>query len=509
MRVRIDNRTGLLNDYYFQTLCLLYFPGEKFSEKDESPAWAEFLLEKREDGTFFCSAVLSDGNRTGKADLSSEGVVPAVPMDETGLAALTLGNAYLRAGEKLFGFSLPWGYLLGLRPVKRAKYYLDLGYAPETVERMFREDYRTHPDKASLAVETAAVEQGMLRDAGDNDCGLYISIPFCPTRCAYCSFISVAATERMKEIAPVYLERLKEEIAAVCGLIRDTGMRLTSVYIGGGTPTSLTDRQTEDLLRALDRVLPRNHLKEFTCEAGRPDTITKNKIRLLESVGVDRISVNPQTTDDAVLRRIGRNHTSADFFRAADLAMGANFRVRNADLIAGLPGDTEDGFRKSLEDVLSFGFENVTVHTLTVKKSSFIRFWEEGYYDPLGTAARSCVSYARTRLKESGRPPYYLYRQKNIVGNAENVGYALPGTENLYNVLMMEEYATVFACGAGAITKLVTPDRKGILRIANPKYPFEYLNLETIRVPTPDEVTAFRSGRVANGGDGEKENDLP
>ncbi len=490
MKVSIDNRTGCLNDYYFQTLCLLYFPGEKFSRGDDSPNEASFVLEKREDG-FFCKAVLSDGTKTAESSFSTAGYRPTVEMTDSDFAALALGKAYLAAGKELFGFSLPWGYLLGLRPVKRAKYYLDKGCSDDDVRRLFQTDYGVHADKAALAVDTARAEQDLLRDTRPDDCGLYISIPFCPTRCAYCSFISVA-TDKLRNLLPDYLERLKEDIEKTCRVIRETGMRLTCVYIGGGTPTSLDERQTEDLFRCIGRVLPREHVREFTCEAGRPDTITPGKVKLMREAGVDRISVNPQTTDDAVLKRIGRAHTVADFYRAADMTAGAGFRVRNADLIAGLSGDTEEGFRKSLEDVIGLGFENITVHTLSVKKSSFLRFSEDGKYDPYGGLARSCVSYACERLKDSGRRPYYLYRQKNIIGNAENVGYALPGTENLYNVLMMEEYATVFACGAAAITKLVTPDRTDICRIAHPKYPFEYLTAD--RSAGADDVLRFRSG---------------
>ena len=492
MKLFIDNRTDCLNDYYFQTLCLLYFPGEKFSPKDGSPASASFLLEKRGEGDFYCEATLSDGKRQASGCFSTAGWTPEVDMKDNDFAAMALGKAYLRAGEKLFGFSLPWGYLLGLRPVKRAKYYLDLGCTDETVGRLFRKDYDVHPDKASLAVETARTEQRMLAGTEENDCGLYVSIPFCPTRCAYCSFISVA-TDKLRNLLPDYLEKLKRDIEHTCALIRETGMRLTSVYIGGGTPTSLDPRQTADLMKTLDRFLPREDLREFTCEAGRPDTITEEKLRILKSYGVDRVSVNPQTTDGAILERIGRKHTVKDFYDACGMVEKTGFRVRNADLIAGLPGDTEKGFRKSLEDVISVGFENITVHTLSVKKSSFLRFSEDGHYDPFGGLARSCVSYACGRLKETGRNPYYLYRQKNIIGNAENVGYAFPGTENLYNVLMMEEYSTVFACGAAAITKLVTPDRTDILRAANPKYPFEYLASD--RFLSPEEVIEFRAGK--------------
>lgn len=489
MKVTIDNRTPYLNDFYFRTLCMLYFPGEKFREGAEEVGEnaASFLLEERADG-FFCCTELTSGGRSASGSFSTAGYRPYVEMTDADLAALALGKAYLEAGGKLFGFSLPWGYLLGLRPVKRAKYYLDRGYSAETVEKLFVEDYGVLPQKATLAVETAQTEIGMLHDTLPTDCALYLSIPFCPTKCAYCSFVS-CTTPRLLSFLPAYLERLKQDVKDTCHVIREQGMRLTSVYIGGGTPSILTEAQLCDLLGLLETCMPMDHLREFSFEAGRPDTITPEKLHILKQSGVRRISVNPQTTDAEVLRRIGRQHSTESFFSVADAAMKEGFDAVNADLIAGLPGDTRLTFEKSLADVMAIGFENITVHTLSVKKAAPLRFSEEGVYDPAGALARECVEYAWQTLKENGWLPYYLYRQKNIVGNAENVGYAKAGKENLYNVLMMEEYSTVFACGAGAITKLVSPDRNEICRIAFPKYPYEYLgSTDGIR---EQEIRAF------------------
>lgn len=476
MKLQIVNRTAYLNDYYFQTLCLLYFPGERFHDGYESENGASFLLEEHE-GVFFCRTSLTSGSRTESGSFSTEGYHPSVPMDGAALASLALGKSYLEAGRKLFGFALPWGYLLGLRPVKRAKYYLDRGYTPEHVETLFAKDYDVLPQKASLAAETAQVEQQMLKSVTTRDCALYLSIPFCPTRCDYCSFIS-CATPRLLRLLPSYLERLKKDLADTCRVIREQDLRLIAVYIGGGTPSILNTEQLQDLLSALQKHLPAAYLREFSFEAGRPDTVTEEKLHILKAGGVTRISVNPQTTNEQVLKRIGRQHSVESFFNVAEQAMRIGFDAVNADLIAGLPGDTRETFEQSLQDVTAIGFENITVHTLSVKKSAVLRFSERGVYDPAGENARDCVEYAWKTLKERGWRPYYLYRQKNIVGNAENVGYALPGKENLYNVLMMEEYSTVFSCGAGAITKLVSPDKEDICRIAFPKYPYEYLDAD-------------------------------
>ncbi len=476
MKLVIDNRTAYLNDYYFQTLCLLYFPGEKFKEGFESENYAYFYLEENKPHHFTARVTLGSGDIRAEGNFVG-GYEPSIPMRDDFYAMNALGKAFLEAGEKLFGFGLPWGYITGLRPVKRAKYYLDRGYTAEQVITLFNRDYDVSPEKSSLSVETALIQQKMLADIAPNDCGLYVSIPFCPTRCDYCSFVSYS-NARLFSLIPDYLEKLMRDIRDTGDMIKRLGMRLRAVYIGGGTPSILDELQISRLLSTINESVDINEKVEYTFEAGRPDTVTYEKLKAVREHGVKRISINPQTTSDHVLEQIGRKHSAAQFFSAAETAMKIGFDTINADLIAGLPGDTEISFKKSVDDVINLGFQNITVHTLSIKNAATIRFVGDGFYDPQGDFARASVEYARARLKGAGYAPYYLYRQKNTVGNAENTGYTLQGKENLYNVLMMEEHSTVFACGAGSITKLVSPNRDDILRHAFPKYPYEYLSME-------------------------------
>ncbi len=478
MKLFIDNRTSYLNDYYFQTLCLLYFPGEKFKSDDKGENAAHFILEEilPKSGRFYSKVVLIAGDKQAEAEYRDEiKYTPTIPMNDDFYAMNALGKAFLEAGKKLFGFELPWGYITGLRPVKRAKYYLDRGYSPKEVVELFVRDYDVSLEKADLSVETAVVQQKMLEGIKHNDCGLYVSIPFCPTRCDYCSFVSYS-NAKLFALIPEYLEKLMQDIRNTGKMINELGMNLRSVYIGGGTPSILEPYQIQRLLGCINESVSINENTEYTFEAGRPDTITLEKLRAVRENGVKRISINPQSTSDHVLEQIGRKHSAKQFFDAADAAFKVGFDTINADLIAGLPGDTKQSFEQSLEDVIGLGFENITVHTLSIKNAANIRFSGDGYYDPQGDFARESVRYAHNRLKKSGYSPYYLYRQKNTVGNAENTGYSLPDKENLYNVIMMEEHSTVFACGAGSITKLVSPSRNDILRHAFPKYPFEYLS---------------------------------
>ncbi|MBQ8895543.1 MAG: coproporphyrinogen dehydrogenase HemZ [Clostridia bacterium] len=476
MKLVIDNRTGYLNDYYFQTLCLLYFPGEKFKEGFESDNYAYFYLEETEKNILTARVTLGSGDKSAEGYFSGA-YTPSIPMNDDFYAMNALGKAFLEAGRGLFGFGLPWGYITGLRPVKRAKYYLDRGYSAEQVIELFNRDYEVSREKSTLSVETATIQQKMLADIKPNDCGMYVSIPFCPTRCDYCSFVSYS-NQKLFALIPEYLEKLMRDIRDLGEIINRLGMNLRAIYIGGGTPSILDEYQIDRLLKCINSSVAVTGDTEYTFEAGRPDTVTREKLLAVKENGVKRISINPQTTSDFVLEKIGRRHTAKQFFEAAEVAMNIGFDCINADLIAALPGDTEVTFKRSLEDVIGLGFSNITVHTLSIKNAANIRFVGDGYYDPEGDFARASVEYARNRLKQSGYAPYYLYRQKNTVGNAENTGYTLPNKENLYNVLMMEEHSTVFACGAGSITKLVSPNRDNILRHAFQKYPFEYLREE-------------------------------
>lgn len=478
MVLNIDNRTKYLNDYHFQTLCMLYFPGEKFPPNLKvGENQADFFIEEIDADvlTMHARVVLRAGNKCAEGEAILNGNSFSIPADGAFVAQAVVGVAFLKSGLELFGFSPPWGYLTGLRPVKRARYYLDRGYDAEAVVRLFTDDYKVSAEKAALSVDIAATEERMLRPYKADDCCLYIAVPFCPTRCEYCSFVSYSNDKLFKTI-PDYLDRLDEDLLRTSEIIKKTGFNLRSIYIGGGTPSVLNESQIGRLLDRVCGSFDLSRVNEFTFESGRPDTTTRAKLELVKSYGVDRVSINPQTTRDDVLKRIGRAHTAKQFFATAEDAMAVGFKSVNGDLIAGLPGDDFDGFSKSLDDLINIGFNNITVHTLSVKNAAPMRFDECGVYDADGANARKCVSHAYNRLVESGLQPYYLYRQKNTVGNAENVGYAVKGTECDYNVLMMEETNTVFACGASAITKLVSANGEKIERIAFPKYPFEYLS---------------------------------
>ena len=476
MKVNVTNRTEYLNEYHFRSLCLLYFPAAKFPTDDDSPYRADFVLERLADGTLYANAALfsPQGNSFGESRESD--IKFTIPTDDESIAAAITGKAMLDAGRKLFGFVPPWGYLTGLRPVKRARYYLERGFGEERVTRLFTNDYDVSAEKTRLSIQTAHKETEMLSSLTPEQCGVYISVPFCPTRCDYCSFVSYA-NKKLFALIPQYVERLCRDIARTGELIRETGFVPRSVYIGGGTPSFLTDEQLGSIFKAIEKHVPMGSVTEFSFEGGRPDTLTPQKLSLIRAGGADRISVNPQSTCQKVLDAIGRKHTVEQFFECANASLGSGFTTVNADLIAGLPCDTFETFSRTLDDVTALGFENVTVHTLSIKNAAELKN-DSGVFDPVGELARKCVSHAGETLGERGYAPYYLYRQKRTVGNGENTGYSLPGHESIYNVMMMEESSTVFACGAGAITKLVSADGEHIERIAFPKYPYEYLERE-------------------------------
>ena len=332
--------------------------------------------------------------------------------------------------------------------------------------------YRVAPDRAQLALECAKAALEVGRGLGRDGLSLYLGIPFCPTRCAYCSFISSDVRGALALIAP-YVDALCREIASAGAALSAAGLHISTAYMGGGTPTTLSAPQLEQVLSAVEEHLPMGRCREFTVEAGRPDTITEDKLKVLRSHGVQRISINPQTMEDSVLRAMGRTHTAQQIRQAMELARAHFGGLVNMDLIAGLPGDSPAGFARTLEEVLAMAPANITVHTLALKKGS--RLMEEHSALCSPEAVSDMLHTARARLTAAGYRPYYLYRQKYMSGSFENVGWCLPGTRCDYNVIMMEELQSVLSLGAGGITKLVNPDTGKITRLSNPKYPREYL----------------------------------
>lgn len=470
---------GDISAYYVQTLCLLFFPGSTFGVGEQpSPENPQARVTYTHAGEA-CSAtaVLSyrDKTATGRCVVAR---AEFAGLSDERVAKIVVGRAVFAAGKDLCGYTPPWGILTGVRPSKVASELLFADNGILRSKRILRDEYFVNPKKAALAVSVAATEQRLMKQYPLREtCSVYISIPFCPSRCAYCSFISSTCGSRLS-LLDDYLETLFLDIDHMFATIRALGLRVSTVYIGGGTPTVLTPAQMARLFARLAQNVDIGTLAEFTLEGGRPDTITAEKLEVARSFGVTRISVNPQTMSDELLLAIGRRHTVADFYNAYELAAASGIRDINVDLIAGLPGDNFRNFSVSMDAILALAPSNITVHSFSVKKSADFRT-REGVFSVSGDAAKS-VDYSQLRTKNAGYRPYYMYRQKNTVGNLENVGYAQEGHEGLYNIFMMEELHSIFAVGAGAVTKLVcraayTDAKCEIKRIFTPKYPYEYL----------------------------------
>lgn len=365
-----------------------------------------------------------------------------------------------------------WGALTGVRPAKLVRSLLDRGLTRGQVAERFRSRYFVSPARTALAVRCAAYAQQALEQMEDNTVSLYLGIPFCPSRCAYCSFVSSSIEKSADLIAP-YVDALCEEVRKTGQLLRERGQKVTSVYIGGGTPTTLSAEQLARLMDVTANAMDFSALREYTVEAGRPDTITPEKLRAIRAGGADRVSINPQTMEDAVLERIGRKHTAQDVVRAYEQARAAGFPVINMDTIAGLDGDTPEGFAHTIEQLVQLDPENITVHTLAIKRGADLS-------DRAGNAAQQdtvaqMLDFAMDCLPRAGYGPYYLYRQKFSAGGFENVGWCKPDTESFYNIAMMEEIQTILSCGAGGVSKRVERDTGRITRYNAPKYPREYL----------------------------------
>ena len=380
--------------------------------------------------------------------------------------------AFYDAGTAALGKEPPWGALTGVRPVKIPAKAMLAGATPAQAEKVLRDTYRVSPGRRKLAMDCAQASLAAQRSLGEQEVSLYVGIPFCPTRCAYCSFVSADVGRALKLIDP-FLDALSREIQAAGAMLEGAGLKVRTVYFGGGTPTTLTAPQLDRLMGELAEHIDLSACTEYTVEAGRPDTITAEKLAVLGRRGCDRVSVNPQSMSDAVLAAMGRAHRAADILGAFALVRESGIGCVNMDLIAGLPGDSADGFRASLDQVLELAPENVTVHTLALKKGS--RLMEGATPLPPGEDVAAMLDYAWAALRESGQIPYYLYRQKYMSGSFENVGWCLPGTESLYNICMMEELHTIVSLGGGGVTKLVDRNTGYITRIANAKYPQEYI----------------------------------
>ncbi len=463
------------HDFHFEleNVCRLFLPQEKIiTHPDGSPVEAT-------DG--LC-VVCTMGETAGGADLScrvrlegfdeqSHSHVAGKTADFRDRCELELCTLLYHLFVKLLGFTHGWGLITGVRPVKLLR-RLVREQGEQKALAYFRDKLLVGEEKTALCRTTLEQEDKILSLSRPDSFSLYVSIPFCPTRCDYCSFVSQTVVQA-KKLIPAYVEKLCQEIAYTGKIARSLGLRLETVYFGGGTPTTLTAEQLSALFRAVEGAFDLSLLREYTVEAGRPDTVTPEKMATIHAAGVGRVSINPQTLQPAVLAGIGRKHTVEQFYEAFNMARAAGLSNINTDLIAGLPGDTYDGFAATLDGILGLSPESITVHTLSMKRASNLMLQHRADYRVQDDAVRM-VRLTAERLPAAGYVPYYLYRQSRTVGNQENVGWAKPGYEGYYNVYIMDETHTILGCGAGAVSKLKKPGSDYLERIFNYKFPYEY-----------------------------------
>ncbi len=456
--------------YECEKIIRIFFPAERVltgeaADEPDRHIICEVKTGKTEN-TYSCKAFV-DGK---KSEFSFS--YPVTEDDGDSLRERLLAKAMLPVLSEITGIVPPWGILTGIRPAKLMRKYIS-EKGTENAVKMFTDFFEAGEEKTFLAKNVALFENKVIEEADVRSFSLYVSIPFCPTRCSYCSFVSHSVAGA-KKLIPDYVKCLCEEIKETARLAGENSLKLETVYIGGGTPTSLEASQLKEITDALNLYFDMKNVKEFTVEAGRPDTITPEKLLVLKNAGVTRISINPQTFSDSVLEAIGRRHTAEDTLEKFSLARDMGFDNINMDFIAGLPTDNFEGFCKSIDKAVELSPENITVHTLSVKRSSDMNQTGKEYCTAEET--ERMVDYANKTLSANGYLPYYMYRQSKSVANLENVGWCKKNYPCLYNIYMMEEIHTVLAVGASAVTKLTLPGSDELQRIFNYKYPYEYIS---------------------------------
>ncbi len=476
-----------LNDerfkYELEKLSRLFLPFEKFLFTDD----AESLTEADE-------YISVEYSTLTKAEIKLDGktAVDFVDLpeqnsfsDEELKVALALYNCFVQ----IIGYQPPWGLLTGVRPAKLIGKLIAANGEQKAID-YFKNTLLVSDNKTKLCLECHSSEREIIARSNPDSFSLYISVPFCPSRCNYCSFVS-HSVEQAKKLIPQYVKLLCEEIQKTAEIANNIGLKLQTVYIGGGTPTTLSAEQLTEVMQTVKDSFDLSDLEEYTVEAGRPDTVTREKLIAIKQGGATRISINPQTMNDEVLKNIGRRHTVAEMVEAFELAREVGFDNINTDLIAGLSGDTYESFCRSVDEIIKLSPENVTVHTLSMKRASNLTKSRTVFEAEQGKLASNMVEYANRKLSEAGIVPYYMYRQSKTAGNLENVGYAKKGFEGLYNVYIMDETHTILACGASAVTKLREPNGPFIERIFNYKYPYEYIERFDTILERKSGVKAF------------------
>ena len=403
-----------------------------------------------------------------------------------------LQQSYYAAAVQLLESVPAWGALAGVRPTKISTKHMLSGGTAKSADKLLRDVYYVTAPRRELAVDCSVSTVNAVNLLESTDISLYIGIPFCPTRCSYCSFVSRTVGKRTELMEP-YLQALYREIEVTGRLMKESGRFVRTVYIGGGTPTTLTCSQMAKLLDTVKASFDLSRCIEFTVEGGRPDTLSEEKLRTIFEHGADRMSINPQTMEDHVLRACGRPHKAEDVLRAYEQAENVGFKAINMDLIAGLPEDTVEGFRRSLDAVAALNPANITVHTLALKKGADL--FERRVTLPTAQEVTEMVDYANKTLRSLGYKPYYLYRQKYMSGSFENVGWSRDGLDCLYNIYMMEEVHTIVSLGGGGMNKVNLPGGK-IERFHNPKFPEQYIEMIDSVLQQKEELFTLMKGSL-------------
>ncbi len=475
--------------YEMENLVRLFYPNEKITVTNESPdEYVKpyiFTSLGKENGRIAISVTIEtecfSETDTVKIDNFTDDVDKTCERE----MAVCLYDLLCRCTGK----TQPWGILTGVRPIKLFR-RLSEQYGEEYAKSYFTEKLKVSKEKTDLSAVTEQHERKILALSTDKSFSLYVSIPFCPSRCAYCSFVS-QTVEKAGRLIGQYFELLCKEIEYTAKIVKKKALRLESVYIGGGTPTTLSAVQLSKLISVIKENFDLSTCREFTVEAGRPDTIDEEKLKAIYEGGIDRISINPQTLNDDVLKVIGRRHSAQETINAYRLAEETGFRHINMDLIAGLPTERTESFKSTLDRICELSPASITVHTLALKRSSRLTMEGKGISTDSGENAAAMLEYCEKKLTACGYHPYYLYRQSRMEGNLENVGWSKEGFDGIYNVFVMDETHTIIGCGAGAVTKLKVPGSESLTRIFNYKYPYEYINGFDEMLKRKDQVTAF------------------
>ena len=466
-------------DYDVRAIALAFYEREKIIAVPEEEMDRLASEEQGEENVRFLSLIYEEGKISGRL-FDREGKEAKQEVCCAYHDHEKSRNAVCRFLYRLFseftGRTLPWGMLTGIRPTKIVMKWMEetTDVQRESREKRVSETYLADAQKAHLCVQVADREKRFLESHPyEEEYSLYIGIPFCPTTCLYCSFASFPV-ERFGDRIAAYMQALTKEMEFVAQACAQKG--LTSIYVGGGTPTALDEDSLQYLMEQIHRLFPVEKTREFTVEAGRPDSVTRKKLQILYDAGVGRISINPQTMHDETLRLIGRNHTVQQVRDAFSLAREVGFSNINMDMITGLPGEDISHVRGTLKEIFEMRPESLTVHSLAIKRAAHLNMEMEKYQELVKGSTNEMLRAVDAACTDMGMLPYYMYRQKNIPGNLENIGYSLPGKECLYNILIMEEKQDIISCGAGASTKYVFPEENRIERTENVKNIDHYIN---------------------------------